>query len=111
MDAAFEFAVNGPNMEFAFDLIRNGHTVLASLFIDIMTEKCQLINKHIRESKDCLMMMASIKNTIASIKFYDRNLEDYQLLHVTLSNLPDLEDQLYHLWTEVHGLLKMGLPH
>ena len=105
MDATFEFAVNGPNMEFAFDLMKDGHTVPAGLFIDILMEKCQLINKHIHESKDCLMMMASITNTIASIKFYDRNLEDYQLLHVTLSNLPDLEDQLYHLWTEVCGLL------
>ena len=71
-----------------------------------MAEKCQLINKHIRESKDCLVMMASITNTMTSIKLYDRNFEDSQLLHVTLSNLPDLEDQLYHLWTEVHGLLQ-----
>ena len=51
-------------------------------------------------------MMTSITNTIASIKFYDRNFEDYQILHVTLSNLPDLEDQLYHLWAEVRGLLQ-----
>ena len=73
MDATFEFAVNGPNMEFAFNLIRDGCTVPPGLFIDILSEKCQLINKHIRESKDCLMMMASITNTMASIKFYDRN--------------------------------------
>ena len=26
---------------------------------------------------------------------------------VTVSNLPDLEDQLYHLWIEMHGLLKV----
>ena len=106
MDAAFEFAINGPNIEFAFNLMKDGHTVPASLFIDILMEKCQLINKHICESKDCLMMMASITNTMASIKFHDKNLEDSQLLHVTLLNLPDLEDQLYHLWTEVHGLLQ-----
>ena len=106
MDATFEFAVNVPNIEFAFNLMRDGCTVPAGLFIDILTEKYQLINKHIRESTDCVMMMASITNTMSSIKFYDRNLEDSQLLHVTLSNLPDLEDQLYHLWTEVHGLLQ-----
>ena len=39
MDAAFEFAVNGPNMDFAFDLIRTGCTIPAGLFIDIMAEK------------------------------------------------------------------------
>ena len=92
-------------MDFAFDLMRNGHAVSASLFIDILMEKCQLMNKHIHESKDCLVVMASVTNTMPSIKFYDKNLEDHQLLHVTLSNLPDLEDQLYHLWMELRSLL------
>ena len=105
MDATFEFAVNGPNMEFACDLMRDGPTVPATLFIHILTEKCQLINKHLCASKDCLVIMASVTNTMASIKFYDINLEDSQILHVTLSNLPDLEDQLMHLWTEVCDLL------
>ena len=51
--------------------------------------------------------MASITNMAASIKFYDINLEDdQQLVHVTLANLPDLEDQLIHLWTEVRSLLR-----
>ena len=50
--------------------------------------------------------MASITNTKASIKFYDRGFENLQILHVTLSNLLDLEDQLCHLWTEVHSLLQ-----
>ena len=91
MDATFEFAMNGPNMKFALYLLGDGHTVPAGLFIDILTEKCQLINKHLRKATDCLVMMASVTNTMASIKFYDRNLEeDSQLLHVTLSNLPDL---------------------
>ena len=102
MDAAFEFAVNGPNMEFALHLMRDGHAVPAGLFIDILTEKCQLINKHLHKAKNGLVIMASVRNTITSIKFYDNNLEeDSQLLHVTLSNLPDLEDQLIHLWMEV----------
>ena len=106
MDATFEFTVNGPNMEFALDLMRDGHSVPAGLFIDIMTEKCQLIKNHLSDSKDCLVMMASITNTMASIKFYDRDFENHQLLHVTLSNLLDLEDQLCHLWTEVCGFLR-----
>ena len=58
-----------------------------AFFVDILTEKCQLVHKHIRESKDCLMILANITNTMATIKFYDRNLEDSQLLHVTISNL------------------------
>ena len=104
MDAVFEFSINGPNMEFALDLMFDGHDVPSGLFIDILTEKCQLIHKHIREAKDNLMMVANITNTVATIKFFDKDLEDSQLVMVTVSNLPNLEDQLYQLWIEVHGL-------
>ena len=106
MEATFEFAVNGLNMEFALGLMMDGHNIPGGLFVDILTEKCQLIHKHIREAKDCLMMVANVTNTVATIKFFDQNLEDSQLIMVTISNLPDLEDQLYQLWIEVHGLLK-----
>ena len=106
MDATFEFAINGDIMEFATYLIRTGCIVPAALFIDILTEKCQLINRHLCSTKDNLVIMASITNTIASITFYDTNLEDSEIQSVTLSNLPDLEDQLIHLWREVHDILR-----
>ena len=83
------------------------HPIPGGLFVDILMEKCRLIHKHIKEAKDCLMVVANVTNTMATIKFYDKNLEDSQLLMVTVSNLPDLEDQFYHLWIEVCGLLKM----
>ena len=38
MDAAFEFAVNGLNMEFAINLVADGHGIPGGLFIDILTE-------------------------------------------------------------------------
>ena len=107
MEATFEFAVNGFNIEFAIGLVMDDHPIPGGLFVDILTEKYKLIHKHIQEAKDCLMMVASVTNTVATIKFYDWNLEDSQLLMVTVSNLPDLEDQLYRLWIEVHGLLKV----
>ena len=79
MEAAFEFAVNRPNMEFALNRIREGHSVPAGLFIDIITEKCQLINKHLCSTRDYLMIMTSVTNTTASIKFHDIYLEDSEL--------------------------------
>ena len=106
MDAAFEFAVNSLNMEFALGHMIEGHDIPGGLFVDILTEKCQLIHKHIQEAKDYLMMVVNVTNTVATIKFYDRNLDDSQLLYVTISNSPDLEDQLYCLWIEVWGLLQ-----
>ena len=88
------------------DLIRAGHAVPAALFIDILTEKCQLINKHLPNTRDHLMIMASITNTSASVQFHDILFENSEFRCVTLSNLPDLEDQLIHLWTEVHDVLR-----
>ena len=105
MDAAFEFAVGGENMDFAIGIIGNGCTVPAALFIDILTEKCQLINKHLCSTRDCLMIVASITNDTASIKFHDIHYEDSEMHHVTLSNMPDLEDQLIYLWTEMRDFL------
>ena len=105
MEAAFEFAVNGLNMEFILSRIREGHLVPTRLFIDIMTEKCQLLNKHLCTTRDYLMIMASITDTKASIQFHDIYLANSELRRVTLSNLPDLEDQLIYLWTEMRNLL------
>ena len=87
MDATFEFSVQDPNMEFAFKLILDGRDVPNGLFIDILTEKCQLIHKHMHKAKDNLMMVANITNTVATIKFFHKELVDSQLLMVTISNM------------------------
>ena len=102
MDAAFEFSVNGLNMEFAIHLIEDGCSIPDGLFVNILTEKCQLLHQHIKSSRDCLMLVANISSTMATIKLFDKNLMDSQLLHCTISNLWDLEEQLYcRLWIEV----------
>ena len=99
MNATFEFAVNGLNMEFAFRLMTDGHNIPRGLSVDILTEKCQLIHKHICKAKDCLMMVANVTNTVATIKFFDWELEDSQLIMVTISNLPDHAAELHSIDT------------
>ena len=106
MEAAFEFSVNGLNIEFAINLIMNGCSIPDGIFVDILTKKCQLIHKHIKSSKDCILMVANINCTVDTIKLLDRNLEDSQLLHCTITNHSDLEKQLYRLWIEVCSILK-----
>ena len=48
MDAAFQFLVNGLNMEFAIPLIEDGCSIPNGLFVNILTEKCQLLHQHIK---------------------------------------------------------------
>ena len=106
MGPAFEFSVNGLNMEFAIHLAVDGCSIPDLLFVDILTEKCQLLHQHIWSSKDCLMLFANIGRMMATIRLFDKNIMDSQLLHFTLSNLWDLEEQLYRLWIEVCRVLK-----
>ena len=76
MEAAFKFSVNGLNMEFAINLIMNGHSILGRLFVDILTEKCQLLHQHLTASKDCLMLVANVWSKMATVKIFDKNLID-----------------------------------
>ena len=101
MDPTLEFVIDGLNMEFAANLASNGHSIPDLLFIDILTEKCQLIHDHIQSHRTCLCLVANIGTKMASIKLFDVNKNDSQLLHYTILNLWDLEQQLYQLWIEV----------
>ena len=106
MVPALEFLVNGLNMEFMIHLAADGHSIPSLLFVDILKEKCQLLHQHIWSYKDCLILVVNIGCMVATIKLFDKNKLDFQLLHFTVSNLLDLEEQLYRLWIKVHGLLK-----
>ena len=106
MEAAYEFTLSGDNMDFALYRIRDRHLTPPCLFIDIMVEKCQLINHHFCNTRDHLRVVASVTNTAATVKFHDTLLADSELRMVTLSNKPDIEDQLVQLWIEVRDLLR-----
>ena len=106
MEAAYEFALSGELVDFALDLMLEGHSTPPTLFNEIMVEKCQLINHHFCNTQDHLCIVASITNIVATVKFHDTALEDSELKIVTLSNTSDLKDQLVHLWTMVQELLK-----
>ena len=54
MEAAIEFTTSGENMEFTIYHIREGHPTPPALFIDILVEKCQLINHHFCNTRDHL---------------------------------------------------------
>ena len=106
MEAAIEFAVSGETMDFTLDRIRNGHLIPPALFTEIIVEKCQLINHHFLNTRDHLRIVANVSNTTAIITFHDTIVEDSKLKIVTISNTPDLEKQLTHLWIEVQQILK-----
>ena len=105
MDPTLEFLINGLNMEFVIKLAADGCSIPDLLFMDILTEKCQLIHHCIQSYRDCLILVVNIGCTMAAIKLFDKSKLDSQLLHFTVLNLWDLEEQLYRLWIKVCGVL------
>ena len=105
-EAAYRFALSGDKMNIALHRIQQGRFIPSGLFIDIMTEKCQLINTHLKMTREFLMIEASITNTTTMISFHDIFLRDSKFKQITLTNNTDLEDQLIYLWTEVRNFLR-----
>ena len=106
MDPTLEFTIDGLNMEFAANLADDGHSIPDLLFVDILSEKCGLIRDHIQSHRTSLILVANIGPKVAYIKLFDKDMLDSQLLHFTVSNVWDLELQLYCLWIKVQGVLK-----
>ena len=76
------------------------------LFIKLMIKKANVIKDHLKNSIDQLIIVANIGPTLAVFKFYDTKEEDSLKLHMTLSNLGDIEEQICLLWQKVNFLLQ-----
>ena len=48
---------------------------------------------------------------MATFKLYDLSEDDSLKLHITLSNLGDIDEQIYQLWKQIHFLLKQYCSH
>ena len=81
------------------------------MFIQLLTEKANIIKEHLRNRHSKLTIVANIGPTMATFKFYDLGEEDSLKLHVTLSNLGDIDEQICHLWQQVNFLLKQYCSH
>ena len=76
------------------------------IFVKLMIKKANVIKDHLKNSIDQLIIVANIGPTMAVFKFYDTKVEDSLKLHMTLSNLGDIEEQICLLWQQVSFLLQ-----
>ena len=94
LDPANRFAMDGLNMAYATELIYDGKPIPKELFLDIMKQMLVTCLKHAQLG---LALVANISDNVTTIKVYDTCEEDSLKLYVTISNLWDIEDQLYRL--------------
>ena len=103
---ANNFAMGGLPMHFANILIANGKQVPQSLFLDVMVEKMQILIEHVNNHNLGLCLTANIGNNSAVVCVYNNFATiNTQMLQVTISNMPNLEMQLFQLYMEITAIL------
>ena len=111
LDPANHFAMEGLNMAFAAELTHEGKPLLKLLFLDVMVEKSQKLINHIKQFQLGLSIVVNINENVATVKIFDNYITtNSQKLHVTISNLWDIEDQLFRLCIEVNGVIYDFVP-
>ena len=108
---ANNFAMGGVPMHLARVLLMEGKSLPKHLFLDVMVEKTQILVDFIKNHHLGLCLTANIGGNTAVVWFYDNFATiNTQLLQVTISNLPDLENQLFQLYTEIHRIVHQYMP-
>ena len=65
-----------------------------TLFVNILTEKANMLKKHLNDTNSSLVICANIIPNVATFNLYNTKEEDSLKLCYTISNFGDLEDQL-----------------
>ena len=84
---------------------------LEEMFIQLLAKKANITKDHLQNSHSKLTIVANIGPTMATFKIYDLSEEDSLKLHITLSNLGDIDEQIHQLWQQVNFLLKQYCSH
>ena len=77
-----------------------------AFFINTLTEKAEMLKKHLKDTQSKLVICANIGPNMATFKFFNPQEENFLKLCYTFSNLGDLKDQLYQLWVQLNYILK-----
>ena len=107
MDSAFEYSFSGMNMDFAIHLTWDGHPILEGHFVDIVVEKCLLLQQYLKSATECLALVTNVNQGKATIQFIDWDIMKNPLLPFTIIKENDLEEQFYILLLRAHRILKM----
>ena len=111
LDPANNFTMGGLPMAMARELLLEGKPLPKTLFLDVMVEKTQILIEHIKNHHLGLLLTANISENTAVVKMYNNFATvNTQLLHITILNLWDLENQLWRLYIEVNGIIHDFMP-
>ena len=103
--------MGGVPMHLAQVLLLEGKSLPEHLFLDVMTKNTQILIEFIRNHHLGLCLIANITKNTAVVRIYDNfAMGNTLLLQVTVSNLLNLETQLFQLYTEIHRIFHQFMP-
>ena len=79
-------------------------------FVQLLADKANILKKHLKTTQSDLVICTNIGLNIATFKLYNIKEENSLQLQVTISNLVDIEGQLYQLWVQLNYLLQEYCP-
>ena len=85
--------------------------MLKTFFVQLLTEKANIIKKHLKDIQSDIVICANIGPNMATFKLFHTKEEDSLKLHITFSNLGDRDEQLHQLWLQVNFLLRQYCAH
>ena len=74
-------------------------------FVQLLADKANILKKHLKTTQNNLVICVNIRPNTATIKLYNIEEGNLLFLHMTISNLGDVEEQLYQLWVQLNFLL------
>ena len=103
---ANNFAMGGLPMHLTQPLLMEGKSLPKGLFLDVMVEKSHKLIEFVKDNHIGLCVTANINRNTAVIHVYDNFATiNAQIIQVTVLNLPNLENQLFQLYTEISAIV------
>ena len=79
-------------------------------FVQLLADKANILKKHLKTTQSNIVICANIRPNTVTFKLYNIKEENSLLLHMNISNLGDVEEQLYQLWVQLNLLLWNIVP-
>ena len=79
-------------------------------FVQLLADKANILKKHLKTTQSDLVICMNIRPNMATFKLYNIKEENSLILHVTISNLGNIEEQLYQFWIQLNYLLREYCP-
>ena len=86
------------------------HKISREEFVKLLTDKAHILKKCLKTTQSDLVICTNINPITASFKLYNFKEENSLKLYITISNLGDIEEQLYQLWVQLNFLLQEYCP-